>query len=180
MFARGLPCWGLVGICVSFFGPRGYQIFEMKFCSDVFSYFIFMSSGRSLWELFPTEASVNDSTTWHLFNLFRFSTGWKPTFQWCHLKSLWSTEYYGAMTYQATSVMGIVYKIQLTSASPSPANWVSSSQEKLWHLIQQLGAACQVEASGHATDEVWWASPASEDMLNSHGYFFDRCPVLHL
>ena len=40
-----------------FFGPRGYQIFEMKFGSDLFSYFTFMSSGRSLWELFRTAPS---------------------------------------------------------------------------------------------------------------------------
>lgn len=129
MFARDLPFWGLVGICVSFFfGLWCYQIFEMKFCSDVFSYFSFMSSGRSLWELFPTEASVNDSTTWHLFNLLRFQPVGNQLFSdvtWN--QSLWSTEYYGAMTYQATNVMGTVYKIQVTSASPSPANWVSSS-----------------------------------------------------
>ena len=163
-FARDLPVWGLVGICISFFWLRGYQIFEMKFGSDVFSYFTLMSSGRSLWELFPTAPSQRYGEWLHDMTSIQFvqiSTGWKPTFQWCHLKSLWSTEYYGAMTYQSTSVMGIVYKIQLTSASPSlPIEFLPP--RKLWHLIQQLGAACQVEASGHSTDAVWCASPASE------------------
>lgn len=54
--------------------------------------------------------------------------------------------------------------------------------EKLWHLIQQLGAACQVEASGHSTDEVWWASPASEPcwicmVFFSRGALYCTCKV---
>lgn len=171
--------WGLVAL---FFYKKGLSDFWNEFF-DVFLYFTFMSSGRSLWELFPTAPSLK---VWWMtprrdiysncsdFN--RLETNFLEMMSpeitmkhwelWCH--DLSSNKCHGNCVQNPTDLCESV-----------PANWVSSSPKT---VAPDSTAGRGVPSRSLRIFKGWSMMSHSciRDMLNLHGYSCERCPVLYL
>lgn len=179
MFARDLPFWGLVGICVSFWDLGVTRFLKFSFVQMCFhilascqvaGHFGNFSLLKLGWmtprrDIYSICSDFNRLET--NFSVMSPEITMKHWILWCH--DLSSNKCHGNCVQNPTDL-----------CEPVPCQLSFFLPRKT--VAPDSTAGRGVPSRSLSTCDGWSVMSQSciRDMLNSHGYFFDRCPVLHL